>query len=207
MDTPTGFSQELREEDAPADPLELFTTWYADARQAGGLQPDAMALATSTPDGIPSLRMVLLKDVDSQGFAFYSNYESRKARELATNPRAALAFSWAELHRQVRIEGKVERVAEEESDAYFATRTPGSRLSAAASPQSRVISSRGDLERRVRELSDKYGENVSRPQWWGGYRVTPLVFEFWQGRPNRLHDRLRYTPRADGSWDVARLAP
>jgi pyridoxamine 5'-phosphate oxidase len=201
------FSQELREEDAPTDPVELFKTWYEGAWQAGGLQPDAMALATSTLDGSPSVRMVLLKAVDSRGFVFFSNYESRKAQDLAANPQAALCFFWPELHREVRVEGKVEPLGDEESDAYFATRSLGSRLSAAASPQSRVISNRADLERRVRELSDTFGENVPRPRSWGGYRVAPFAYEFWQGRPNRLHDRLSYTARDDGSWAVARLAP
>jgi pyridoxamine 5'-phosphate oxidase len=202
-----GAVEELRESEAPADPFGLFQGWYAEARDAGISQPDAMALATSTVEGKPSVRMVLFKGVDERGFVFYSNYESRKGGELEANPQAALAFFWSELHRSIRIEGSVVRVSEEESDAYFRTRALGSRLSAAASHQSSVITDRGVLERRVTELADEYGNDVPRPAYWGGYRVIPMAIEFWQGRENRLHDRLRYVRENDGAWRRERLAP
>jgi pyridoxamine 5'-phosphate oxidase len=198
--------QDLREDDEPNDPFELFRRWYADAQASPNGQPDAMALATATPDGRPSVRMVLFKGLDERGFVFYTNYESRKGEELTVNPRAALAFFWYELQRSVRIEGQVERVSPEESDAYFASRALGSRISAAASNQSRVIPDRETLEARVRALEAQYGEDIPRPANWGGFRVAPQVIEFWQGKPNRLHDRLRYR-RDDGTWVRERLAP
>jgi pyridoxamine 5'-phosphate oxidase len=166
-----------------------------------------MTLATATPDGRPSARMVLLRGFDERGFCFYSNYESRKAAELAANPRAALVFWWDALERQVRIEGRIERTTREESEAYFHSRPPGSQLSAAASPQSRVIEDRAMLEERVRRLAtDSHNGQVPLPDFWGGYRLAPEVVEFWQGRPNRLHDRLRYR-RAGDAWKIERLAP
>jgi pyridoxamine 5'-phosphate oxidase len=166
-----------------------------------------MTLATATPDGRPSARMVLLRGFDERGFCFYTNYESRKAAELAANPRAALVFWWAELERQVRIEGTVERTSRAESEAYFASRPPGSQLSAAASPQSRVIADRAVVERRVAELATAVPDGpVPLPDFWGGYRLAHEVVEFWQGRPNRLHDRLRYR-RAGETWRIERLAP
>ena len=196
----------LAEADVDADPVVQFGRWFEQAEQSGLLEPHAMTLATATPDGRPSARMVLLRGFDERGFRFYTNYESRKAAELAANPRAALVFWWDKLERQVRIEGTVERTSRAESEAYFASRPPGSQLSAAASPQSRVID-RATLERRVTELATSLPDGkVPLPDFWGGYRLTPEVVEFWQGRPNRLHDRLRYRRAGDG-WVIERLAP
>jgi pyridoxamine 5'-phosphate oxidase len=199
----------LDESAVDADPIRQFGAWFDEAVAAHLIEPNAMALATATPDGRPSVRMVLLKGVDETGFVFYTNYESRKGLELAANPRAALDFFWVELERQVRIEGWVERVAPEQSDAYFASRPRGSQLGAAASHQSTVLPSRKPLEQRLAELEAEYAgvEAIPRPEYWGGYRVVPEVMEFWQGRPNRLHDRLRYTRRANGSWSIDRLSP
>ena len=197
----------LAEADVDADPVVQFGRWFEQAEQAGLLEPTAMTLATATPDGRPSARMVLLRGFDERGFCFYTNYESRKGGELAANPRAALVFWWGELERQVRIEGRVERTSRAESEAYFRSRPPGSQLSAAASPQSRVIQDRAVLERRVAELAaDSADGQVPLPDFWGGYRLTHEVVEFWQGRPNRLHDRLRYRRAGDG-WKIERLAP
>jgi len=192
----------LDERDLDADPLAQFRRWYAEAEAAGGTRADAVALATATPDGAPSVRLVLLKAADERGLSFFTSYQSRKGRDLDANPRAALVFHWAPLGRQVRVEGPVERVAETESDEYFATRPLGSRLSAAVSPQSEVIESRELLERARHAL----GEDVPRPAFWGGYRVLPTVWEFWQHRADRLHDRFRYR-RVGGAWVRERLAP
>jgi pyridoxamine 5'-phosphate oxidase len=197
----------LAEGDVDADPVVQFGRWYEQATHAGLLEPTAMALATATPDGRPSARMVLLRGFDERGFVFYTNYDSRKGAELAANPRAALVFWWAELERQVRIEGRVQLTSRQESEAYFRSRPPGSRLSAAASPQSQVIDGRAMLEERVARLASGYPDGeVPLPGFWGGYRLAHEVVEFWQGRPNRLHDRLRYT-RAGEGWKVERLAP
>ncbi len=197
----------LSESSAPADPFELFRAWFAVA-SASVPEPEAMTLATAGPDGRPSARMVLLRGVDARGFVFFTNYESRKGRELEANPRAALVLYWAPLHRQVRIEGRVARVTAAESDAYFATRAAGSRISAAASPQSTVIAGREPLERRVRELSAEHAERlIARPVFWGGFRVQPDAIEFWQAGEHRLHDRIRYRSLADGGWVIERLAP
>jgi pyridoxamine 5'-phosphate oxidase len=197
----------LAEADVDADPVVQFGRWFEQANSAGLLEPTAMTLATSAPDGRPSARMVLLRGFDQRGFVFYTNYESRKAAELAGNPRAALVFWWGELERQVRIEGRVERTTREESEAYFHSRPPGSQLSAAASPQSQVIDGRAVLERRVAAMATSQRDGqVPLPDFWGGYRLAPEVIEFWQGRPNRLHDRLRYRRTADG-WRMDRLAP
>ena len=197
----------LAEADVDADPVVQFGRWFEQAEQGGLLEPHAMTLATATPDGRPSARIVLLRDFDERGFCFYTNYQSRKGDELAANPRAALVFWWDKLERQVRIEGTVERTSRAESEAYFASRPPGSQLSAAVSPQSRVIEDRAALERRVAELATAVPDGkVPLPDFWGGYRLAHEVVEFWQGRPNRLHDRLRYR-RAGGAWRIERLAP
>jgi pyridoxamine 5'-phosphate oxidase len=197
----------LLERDADADPVAQFDRWFQEAQGGGEVyEPNAVALATVGPDGQPSLRMVLLKGFDAAGFVFYTNLESRKAVELAANPRAALLFWWDRLHRQVRVEGEVALVGDEEADAYFAGRPHGSRIGAVASPQSRVIPGRKPLEARVRELEALHPADVPRPPHWGGYRLRPASFEFWQGRRSRLHDRLRYTREAEG-WRVERLAP
>jgi pyridoxamine 5'-phosphate oxidase len=197
----------LTEADVDADPVVQFGHWFEQAEEAGLLEPTAMCLATATPDGRPSARMVLLRGFDERGFCFYTNYESRKGVELAANPRAALVFWWGELERQVRIEGPVTLTSREESEAYFHSRPPGSQLSAAASPQSRVIDDRATLERRVAELATGTSDGqVPLPDFWGGYRLAHEVVEFWQGRPNRLHDRLRYHRAGDG-WKIERLAP
>jgi pyridoxamine 5'-phosphate oxidase len=198
----------LTEADAGDDPLALFRRWFQAAWDAGLPEPHAMTLATATPDGRPSARVVLLKIADERGFAFFTSYDGRKARELAANPRAALVLFWAELERQVRVEGRVERTTAAESDAYFAGRPRGSRLGAIASPQSQIIADRTILERRLAEVEARYpGDEIPRPDYWGGYRLVPEAIEFWQGRPSRLHDRLRFTRRGDDGWTRERLAP
>ena len=198
----------LHETDVAANPFDQFRTWLDQALAAQLPQPLGMALATATADGLPSNRMVLLRGFDEKGFVFFTNYESRKAHELDSNPQAALVFYWAELDRQVRIEGHVERISAAESDAYFQSRPRGSRLGAWASPQSQIIASRAVLEHRMEELVAKYGDaDIPRPSHWGGYRAIPVVIEFWQGQPNRLHDRLRYRRLDENSWQLERLAP
>ncbi|WP_020471669.1 pyridoxamine 5'-phosphate oxidase [Zavarzinella formosa] len=197
----------LHEADVSANPFTQFQTWFDQAISAGVVEPNAMTLATCTPDGFPSARIVLLKGFDSRGLQFFSNYESRKGVELLNNPQAALVFFWPDLERQIRIEGRVERTTEAESDGYYHSRPRNSRLGAWASLQSSVISGREELETKQRELDARYaGEAVPRPPHWGGFRVVPLVFEFWQGRPSRLHDRLRYR-LAEGRWIIERLSP
>ena len=196
----------LDERDLDPDPVVLLRRWLDEARAAGVDLPEAAALATATPEGAPSARMVLLKDAGPAGLAFYSGYESRKGRELAENPRAALVLYWRELGRQVRVDGAVERLSPKESDAYFDSRPLGSRLSAAVSPQSRVVASREELERAATELGARHGEGVPRPETWGGYRLVPAEWEFWQHRLDRLHDRFRYRPDG-GDWKIERLAP
>ena len=198
---------ELRESAVDPDPLEQFRRWYAEAEGAEIRAPQAMALATSTADGAPSVRMVLLKGADQRGFVFFTGYVSRKAGELDANPRAALLFHWDALGRQVRVEGHVERVAGQESDAYFATRPRGAQLAAAASQQSSVLRDRAEIDTRVEELAREHeGSEVRRPDHWGGYRLVPEAYEFWQHRDDRTHDRLRYR-RANGEWVVERLSP
>jgi pyridoxamine 5'-phosphate oxidase len=199
----------LRDDQVPADPLVLFSQWYEAAAQTTVPEPGAMTLATATANGIPAARVVLLRGFDERGFVFYTNYESRKAAELAENPRAALVFYWPSFPRQVRIEGRVERVSAEESDAYFRSRPLGHCLGAIASPQSQVIASRQFLEERLHELLQRYRtrEEVPRPEFWGGYRVVAAQIEFWQGRDNRLHDRLRYRRAGEQGWELERLAP
>jgi pyridoxamine 5'-phosphate oxidase len=195
----------LSESTAAADPLEQFARWFEQAR-ATETDPTAMTLATATSDGRPSARMVLLKGFDARGFVFYTNYDSRKAHEIAATGHAALLFYWASLDRQVRIEGAIARVSDAESDAYFSSRPIESRWSAHASPQSHTIESRESLEAAVDRIQARYGDAVPRPEGWGGFRVAADAFEFWQGRENRLHDRLAYV-RAAGSWRRERLAP
>ena len=198
----------LSEADVDADPLHQFEKWFGQALAVQLPEPNAMTLATATPDGQPSARVVLLKAFDASGFTFFTNYDSRKGRELSANPRAALLLFWPELQRQVRIEGTVERVSEAESDAYFRSRPLGSRLGAWASGQSEVIASRDVLEQRVRELMQRFPDgDVPCPSHWGGYRVRPLAIEFLQGRPDRLHDRLRYRRVQPDGWRLERLSP
>jgi pyridoxamine 5'-phosphate oxidase len=198
----------LAEADMNADPIRQFEAWFQEALAANLPEPNAMTLATATADGQPSARTVLLKEFDERGFTFHTNYEGRKGRELAANPRATLLFFWPELQRQVRIEGTVERLSEAESDEYFRSRPLGSRLGAWASPQSEVIPSRDVLEERVREVAQRFPDGaVPRPPFWGGFRVRPLAIEFWQGRPDRLHDRLRYRRLQPEGWRLERLAP
>lgn len=190
------------------DPIELFRRWFDDAQRSGLFMPEAVSLSTSTPDGRPSSRMVLLKGVEPNGFVFFTNYESRKAGELEANPRAALLFHWAVLERQVRIEGRVERVSEETSFAYFSSRARGSRIGAWASKQSRPLGSRAELEARVREVDARHpGDDVPLPPFWGGYRVVPRRIEFWQGRASRLHDRWVWTRADEDRWTTERLYP
>jgi pyridoxamine 5'-phosphate oxidase len=197
----------LSEAHSDPDPLRQFRHWFEQVR---GIEPDAtaMALATATREGRPSVRTVLLKGVDDRGFVFYTNYGSRKAREMEATGRASVLFFWGSVERQVRIDGAVERVSPAESDAYFATRPLDSRLSVYASRQSEAIDSRDVLEDAFERVRRTYGEGpVPRPDWWGGYRIVPDEFEFWQGRASRLHDRLRYSKAADGVWRRERLAP
>ncbi len=198
---------ELLEHAVADDPLEQFRRWYADAEAAGIRAPHAMALATAAAEGNPSVRMVLLKGAGDDGFVFFTGYGSRKGGELDANPHAALLFYWDPLGRQVRVEGPVERVSAEESDEYFLTRPRGAQLAAAASRQGRVLANRAQLDEAVADLAREYeGDDVPRPEHWGGYRVRPETYEFWQHRDDRLHDRLRYTRDGNG-WRLERLAP
>ncbi len=191
------------------DPIVQFQHWFDQALEAQLIEPNAMMLATASPDGRPSARMVLLKEIDGRDFVFYTNYESRKGQELAANPYAALVFYWAELERQVRIEGEAGKVSRAQSEAYFETRPRGSQLGAWASHQSQVVGSKADLERKLAELQAQYQGSapVPTPEFWGGFHVKPVKIEFWQGRPDRLHDRLQYCLTADGSWLIERLSP
>lgn len=196
----------LDQRDLADDWLAQLRRWLAEAENGGILEPNAMVLATATADGAPSARTVLLKGLDEHGLAFYTAYDSRKGRELDGNPRAALVFPWIELQRQVLVEGTVERVSEKDSDGYWATRPRGSQLGAAASRQSQPIASRAALEAACDDLAARYPDEIPRPERWGGFRVSPDAVEFWQGRPDRLHDRLRYRREGD-RWMVERLAP
>ncbi|WP_321790677.1 pyridoxamine 5'-phosphate oxidase [Burkholderia pyrrocinia] len=199
----------LDEADAAHDPFVQFDRWFKEALAARLPEPNTMTLATVGADGRPSARIVLIKGVDERGFVFFTNYESRKGRDLAAHPQAALLFYWIELERQVRIEGRIEKTSAEESDRYFASRPLGSRIGAWASEQSAVIDSRATLEAREKAVSERYGDTPPRPPHWGGYRLVPDSIEFWQGRPSRLHDRLLYTRDADTSpdWTISRLSP
>jgi pyridoxamine 5'-phosphate oxidase len=200
--------QDLNETDVAPNPFIQFQKWFDEALLAQLLEPNAMTVATATTDGKPSARMVLLKDFDERGFVFFTNYNSHKGQELAENPQAALVFWWAELERQVRICGRVEKVSENDSDRYFQSRPFNSRLGAWASNQSEVIESRIILEQRLQELKAKYeNQDIPRPPYWGGLRVIPTEIEFWQGRSSRLHDRILYTRLDDGDWKIQRLSP
>jgi pyridoxamine 5'-phosphate oxidase len=202
------FALPLREEDVDRDPLRQFEVWHAEARESALREPDAVAVATSTPEGAPSVRMVLLKRYDERGFVFFTNYESRKGRELESNAQAAMLFYWDPLGRQVRIEGPVQRTSAEDSAAYVRSRARGSQLSALASPQSQPIESRAWLEQRVSALAEQHADReLPLPAAWGGFCLAPERFEFWQHRDDRLHDRLVYTRGGDGSWALGRLAP
>jgi pyridoxamine 5'-phosphate oxidase len=198
----------LDEADALPDPVEQFGKWFNEARAAGIPEANAMTLATAEPSGAPSARVVLLKAFDARGFAFYTNYDSRKARDLSANPRAALCFFWQPLERQVRVEGTVEKVGRAESEEYFRGRPRQAQIGAWVSQQSAPITSRAELERIEAELQARFGERpVPLPENWGGYRVVPDSIEFWQGRPSRLHDRLLYTRSPDSGWTLRRLSP
>lgn len=197
----------LDESDIAADPYAQFAAWFKAALASEIALPNSMMLATATAAGRPSARAVLLKGYDTRGFVFFTNYDSRKSRELEQNPQASLLFCWEELERQVRIDGRVERVSAAESDEYFASRPLGSRIGAWASPQSEIVPSRAALEKRVEEMAARHGDNPPRPPHWGGWRVVPESFEYWQGRKNRLHDRIVYRPGENGGWTTARIAP
>lgn len=199
--------ERLDEAGVARDPIVLFRAWFDDTVKARLPMVNAMTLATVAADGAPSARIVLLKGVDDAGFVFFTNYESRKGREISADPRAALVFYWIELEREVRVEGTLSKVSARESDDYFASRPLGSRHAAIASPQSAVVESRAELERRFAAAEQKSGPNPPRPAHWGGYRLAPTTVEFWQGRPNRLHDRILYRRSADGRWTIVRLAP
>jgi pyridoxamine 5'-phosphate oxidase len=197
----------LNENDIASDPIKQFEKWWNDAINSEVLEANAMTLATSSKEGKPSARIVLLKGFDENGFVFFTNYESKKGKALTENPRAALTFFWKEIERQIRIEGVTEKISAAESDAYFFSRPEGSRIGAWASPQSEIIKNRGVLEENVLQFSNEFKNSIPRPPHWGGYRVMPELIEFWQGRSNRLHDRIQYTKTGNGSWKVDRLAP
>ena len=194
--------------DLAASPFLQFDQWFSEALAAAIKEPNAMVVATATPDGLPSARVVLLKGVDKKGFIFYTNYDSHKGQELQVNPQAALVFNWLDLERQIRIVGTVEKVTADLSETYFHSRPRGSQIGAIASPQSSVIADRGILEKNATDLNEKYKDiDIPRPENWGGFRVVPRQIEFWQGRSSRLHDRMRYTQQPNGDWKIERLAP
>jgi pyridoxamine 5'-phosphate oxidase len=202
-------ADELLESNAPTNPFELFSNWFQAAKDSDCPEPNAMIVATVTAEGTPAARVVLLKQVTEQGFVFYSNYDSRKGRELAANPKAAVVFNWLELERQVRIEGRVEKAPPEMSTDYFHSRPKKSQIGAWVSPQSQEIPDREFLEQRQTDVEAKYADvdELPRPEHWGGYVVVPTLIEFWQGRSSRLHDRLAYRVGVDGDWERVRLAP
>jgi pyridoxamine 5'-phosphate oxidase len=197
--------EELSEDSVSSNPVEQFSSWFSQALEANVSEPNAMSLATVSSDCKPSIRIVLLKGFDERGFIFYTNYESRKGEELAANPHASVCFFWHELERQVRIEGTVKKLSAKESDTYFETRPEGSKLGAWISPQSRTIS-KEFMEQRKAELAEKFNDKISRPPYWGGYILQPHFIEFWQGRPDRLHDRICYKLE-DKNWKIFRIAP
>src|SRR4051812_5144704 len=197
----------LRRADLDPDPISQFQKWFTQAMQAEIVEPNAMTLATVNADGQPSTRIVLLKGVDARGFSFFTNYESRKGRELENNPKAALTFFWVGLERQVSICGSVTKLPRAESEAYFAVRPLGSQRGAWVSKQSRVVENREFLEKRLSEVESQYGTKVPTPPYWGGYVLNPISVEFWQGRPNRLHDRFLYRKNESGTWTIERLSP
>jgi pyridoxamine 5'-phosphate oxidase len=198
----------LLESEVAAHPIEQFNIWWQDALEAKIMEVNAMTLATASSDGMPSARTVLLKGFSEKGFVFFTNYNSFKGQQLAENPKACLVFFWKELERQVRVTGIVGKTSVEENDAYFQTRPRASQVAALASPQSQIIESREWLDDRYENISKQWGENqVARPSHWGGYIVRPVIVEFWQGRPGRLHDRIQYTVADDGAWKIERLAP
>ena len=200
--------QSLLEKDVDADPVKQFEIWWHQAIQSGIDEPNAMTVATSTPSGKPSARIMLLKGIRNKGFVFFSNYLSRKGKQMEENPFVSLVFFWKELERQVRVEGEITKISEKESDEYFSKRPLESRIGAWSSPQSKVIKSRDILEKNVSDYTNRFGsENIPRPPYWGGYFVNPMLIEFWQGRPGRLHDRLQYTVGKKGTWKIERLAP
>lgn len=199
--------QELSEDSVAADPLVQFSNWFDEYLNAGPPEPSAMTVSTVASNGSPSSRVVLLKGFDAEGFVFFTNYESKKARDLISNPQVALHFFWPELERQVEIAGLAEKTSREESEAYFATRPPGSKIGAWASKQSEVLTGRDELEKRADELRSKFGDDeIPCPPFWGGFRITPSSIEFWQGRPSRLHDRIMYERDGD-AWRITRLYP
>jgi pyridoxamine 5'-phosphate oxidase len=200
--------RQLSESDVANDPIQQFSKWWEEAVASHIDEVNAMTLATASIDGMPSARIVLLKGFDNRGFTFFTNYDSFKAQQLSENPKACLVFFWKELERQVRITGIIEKLSDRESDDYFNSRPEGSRLGAWASPQSRVIESREWLDDNYAAITNKMkGQKIARPQHWGGYIVKPVIVEFWQGRPSRLHDRIQYTLEENGNWKIERLAP
>src|SRR2546423_4771065 len=199
--------QTLDESNVEDDAIDQFSKWWNEAVNSAIDEVNAMTLATASRDGVPSARIVLLKDYDERGFVFFTNYNSEKGNELKANPYAALVFFWKELERQIRIQGVIEKISSEESDIYFFSRPVGSRIGAWASHQSTVIDSRKILEENIKLYTEQFGENIPRPPHWGGYRIMPFVIEFWQGRSNRLHDRLRYSKNDNMNWKIERLAP
>ena len=201
-------SQSLLESDVAPDPVAQFRTWWDHAIKGEVFEANAMTLATASADGLPSARIVLLKGFDQRGFIFYTNYKSYKGLQMEENPKACLVFFWKELERQIRIVGLVSKLSEQESDAYYHSRPVGSQIGAWTSPQSQVVESRDWLDQQYQEYSSRFKEGtIPRPPHWGGYLVQPMIVEFWQGRPSRLHDRIQYSLQADGSWKTERLAP